>query len=167
MDISNTNLSSAGWNWELKTDDEGPQLIAPGTYPARISWLEQGDFLGRAKMPPCPKAVLTLMIDTGEGAQELKTTLLVHPRMEWKLSEFFRSIGRKRHGEPLKMDWEGLVGLPLLVRVNHRSYIDSSGEQRTVNNIERFLDYNPDAFPKDPDWLASAMAGESDVDEEF
>ena len=155
----------SSWTWEIKNDGEEIKPMKPGIYPARISRFEQGDHMGSAKIPPCPKAILTLAVDSGNGPVEVKTTLLVHPRMEWKLSEFFRSIGRKRHGEALRMDWSNLVGQKLLVRIGPRSYVGSDGETHVANNVERFLDYNPDAFPKDPDWLKDAMAADVQDDE--
>ena len=83
-------------------------------------------------------------------------------------AEFFRSIGRKRHGETLQMDWSNLIGQRLLVRIAPRSYVGSDGETHVANNVERFLDYNPDAFPQDPDWLAEAMdAGEEEMEIPF
>lgn len=153
------------WTWQIKDDGTEFKPLKPGIYPARISRFEQGEHLGSAKIPPCPKAILTLAVDSGNGSVDVKTTLLVHRKMEWKLSEFFRSIGRKRHGEPLQMDWSDLVGQKLLVKIGPRSYVGSDGETHVANNVERFLDYNPDAFPKDPDWLADALA--ADVQEEL
>ena len=87
------------WTWEIKNDGDEFKPLKPGIYPAKIRRFEQAEHPGSAKIPPCPKAVLTLAVDTGDGVQEVLTSLLVHPKMEWKLSEFFRSIGRKRHGE--------------------------------------------------------------------
>ena len=156
------------WTWEIKNDGDEFKPLKPGIYPAKLRRFEQAEHLGSAKIPPCPKAVLTLAVDTGDGVQEVLTSLLVHPKMEWKLSEFFRSIGRKRHGESLQMDWSNLIGQRLLVRIAPRSYVGSDGETHVANNVERFLDYNPDAFPQDPDWLAEAMdAGEEEMEIPF
>ena len=153
------------WTWEIKDDGSEFKPMKPGIYPAIISRFEQAEHLGSPKIPPCPKAILTLAVDSGEGTVDVKTTLLVHRKMEWKLSEFFRSIGRKRHGEPLQMDWSNLVGQKLLVKIAPRTYPGSDGETRVTNNVERFLDYNPDAFPKDPDWMKEAMAADVQDDE--
>ena len=155
------------WTWEIKDDGSEFKPMKPGIYPARISGFEQTEHLGSAKIPPCPKAILTLKVDSGEGVQDVKTTLLVHRKMEWKLSEFFRAIGRKRHGEALRMDWSNLIGQKLVVKIGTRTYVGSDGETHVANNVDRFLDYNPDLFPDDPDWLADAMAAGDEIDEEF
>ena len=153
------------WTREIKNDGDEFKPMKPGIYPAVISRFEQGEHPGSAKIPRCPKAMLTLKVDTGEGVQEVRTTLLVHPKMEWKLSEFFRSIGRKKHGEPFRMDWSNLLGQRLLVRIGTRSYIGSDGEEHVTNNVERFVDYDPEAFPKDPDWMKDALAADVQDDE--
>ena len=153
------------WTWEIKDDGKEFKPMTPGIYPAIISRFEQSEHLGSAKISRCPKAILTLAVDSGDGTVDVKTTLLVHPKMEWKLSEFFRSIGRKRQGEPLNMDWSNLIGQKLLVKIAPRTYPGSDGETHVTNNVERFLDYNPDAFPKDPDWMKDALAADVQDDE--
>ncbi len=159
-----TDFISA-WTREIRNDGDTFRPLKPGIYPAVISRFEQGEHHGSAKIPRCPKAMLTLKVDTGEGVQEVKATLLLHERMEWKLSEFFRSIGRKKHGEPFRMDWSNLVGQRLLVRIGTRAYIGSDGEEHTANTVEQFLDYNPDAFPQDPEWMKDALAADMQEDE--
>ena len=155
------------WTWEIKDDSSGFKLIRPGIYPAKIIGFEQAEHLGSAKIPPCPKAILTLLVDTGEEPQEVKTNLLVHRKMEWKLSEFLRAIGRKKQGEALQMDWSNLVGQRLVVKISNRSYIGSDGDTHYANNIDRFCDFDPAMFPDDPDWLKEAQAAEDEEEIPF
>ena len=63
------------------------------------------------------------------------------------------------------MDWSNLVGQRLVVRIGTRTYTGSDGEEHTANNVERFLDYDPEAFPKDPDWMKDALAADVQEDE--
>ena len=162
------NFLSA-WTWSLTDDSDGYQLLQPGIYRARIKRFEQGEFKGSAKLSACPRAIITLAVETENGPQEVTVSLLVHKKLEWKLSQFFRAIGRKKHGEELQMDWSGLVGLPLKVHITIRSYTNRDGEERQCNDVDRFYDFDPDDFPKDPDWLADAMSADTadELDEIF
>ena len=153
------------WIWNLEDDSDGYQLLQPGVYRAKIGRFEQGEFAGSAKLSACPKAILTLAVETENGPREVITSLLVHKKLEWKLSQFFRSVGRKKNGEPMQMDWSGLVGLPLKVHITNRTYINRDGEERQCNDVDRFYDYNPDDFPRDPDWLEDTA--EADTEEEL
>ena len=157
------------WTWKLTDDSDGYRLLQPGVYRARIKRFEQGEFKGSAKLSACPRAIITLAVETEKGQQEVNVSLLVHKKLEWRLSQFFRAIGRKRHGEPLQMDWSGLVGLPLKVHISIRSYTNRDGEERQINDVDRFYDFDPDDFPKDPSWLADAMSADDDdeLDEIF
>ena len=155
----------SAWTREIKNDGDEFKPIRPGTYPAVISRLEQGEHPGSAKIPKCEKAILTLKVDTGSGTRDVKATLYLHEHMDWKLSEFFRSVGRKKRGEAFRMDWSNLIGQRLLVRIGTRSYTGRDGEEHVANNVDKFLDYDPDAFPTDPDWMKDALAANVQDDE--
>ena len=63
------------------------------------------------------------------------------------------------------MDWSNLIGQRLLVRIGTRSYTGRDGEEHVANNVDKFLDYDPDAFPTDPDWMKDALAANVQDDE--
>ena len=153
------------WTWKLTDDSDGYRLLQPGVYRARIKRFEQGEFKGSAKLSACPRAIITLAVETENGPQEVTVSLLVHRKLEWKLSQFFRAIGRKKHGEALDMDWSGLVGLPLKVHLTIRSYTNHDGEERQCNDVDRFYDFDPDDFPADPEWMKDALAADVQEDE--
>ena len=153
------------WTWKLTDDSDGYRLLQPGIYRARIKRFEQSEFKGSAKLSACPRAIITLAVETENGPQEVTVSLLVHRKLEWKLSQFFRAIGRKKHGEALQMDWSGLVGLPLKVHITIRSYKNRDGEDRQCNDVDRFFDYDPDDFPADPEWMKDALAADVQEDE--
>ena len=156
MDYQNKNQEMS-WDMSIEDDSEGYRLVTPGEYNGRIVRFERGRFNGSKKMPPCNKAVITIRLDTPAGPVEVTTNLLLHVSLEWKLSSFFRAIGRKKHGERLVMNWEGLVGLPIRVHISNRKYT-KDGEDYICNDIDRFVDYDPKNFPSDPAWLQEAMA---------
>ena len=162
------NNTAFDWDSVIEDDSNGYQLLTPGEYIGRVIWFDRDHFSGSAKMPACPKAVITIALELPDGkTAELVTTLLVHPKTEWKLSEFFRAIGQKKHGERLKMDWSKVIGSRICVHVQNRKYTNRDGEERTVNDIDRYLDYDPSRFPADPKWLEEAMSQESEEEVDY
>ena len=164
MDNQNKNMEMT-WDMSIEDDSEGYRLLTPGEYNGRIVRFERGRFKGSKKMPPCNKAVITISVDAPGEPLEITTNLLLHASLEWKLSAFFRAIGRKKHGERLVMNWEGLVGLPIRVHIANRKYT-KDGEDYICNDIDRFVDYDPANFPSDPAWLQDAMQAEEETFDE-
>lgn len=76
-------------------------------------------------MPACNKAVISLEIETDEGVASLKHNLFLHSSTEGMLSAFFGAIGQKKHGEPLKMNWNTVVGATGVCSVKNRTYNDN------------------------------------------
>lgn len=93
------------------------------------------------KLPACPKAVVSIEIETPQGKAELKHNLFLHSSTEGMLSSFFGSIGQKRKGEPLKMNWNTIIGARGVCKVGIRKYNDNE-----YNEVKAMLypeDVNP------------------------
>lgn len=93
------------------------------------------------KLPACPKAVVSIEIETHQGKAELKHNLFLHSSTEGMLSSFFGSIGQKRKGEPLKMNWNTIIGARGVCKVGVRKYNDNE-----YNEVKAMLypeDVNP------------------------
>lgn len=132
------------WNGTIENDGQGFVTLDEGDYEYIVSGFERGWYEGSDKVPPCNKALLTLSIDTPEGVAQCKVTLLLCQTMEWKLSSFFRSIGQKKHGEKLVMDWDKVLGANGAAHFKPREYIgQNDGEKHKTNNVDYFIDWNP------------------------
>ena len=44
------------------------------------------------------------------------------------------------------MDWNKVVGSKGRAHFKQRTYTNNSGEEKTINDIDKFYDYNPDFF---------------------
>ncbi len=146
--MTDTNTASDGimdWNDSLEVDEQEFTLLPEGDYTFTVEKFERGTFPGSQKLPACPKAKLTLRVESKGGPAFIITDLILHRVLEWKLSSFFRSIGAKRHGEPLVMNWNAVPGASGRAHITQRTYTTKNGEKRTVNDIGAFLD--PDAAP--------------------
>ena len=128
------------WN-DVIENDNSFILLPAGNYPFTVKAFERGEFAGSDKMPPCKKAVLTLEIDGGMlGSTEINENLYLHSRAEWKLCQFFLSIGQRKKGEQLRMNWNAVPGSRGMCEIEINKYKNRNGEDRENNRVKAFLD---------------------------
>ncbi len=125
------------WDDEIEKESEFV-LLPPGDYEFEITSLERERFDGSDKMSACPMAVLNLAIASKEGRANVQTRLFLHTKAEWKISEFFTSIGLKKKGEKLKMQWNKVVGAKGRCKIGQRKYTTNNGEERVSNEVKKF-----------------------------
>ena len=153
-EIKKINEKNEGLAWNYRLTDDGLEfyILPKGYYNFVIDNFERGRFAGSEKIGPCNKAILTLAVTTDDGKTvKVKTELLLHSSLESKLSSFFRSIGLKKRGEAMIMDWNAVQGAKGRAYFNPRTYKTASGEERTVNNVAYFVDYDEKYFADVPD----------------
>lgn len=129
-----------GWDDAITNDESEFQPIPEGDYTFTVTKFERGRSAGKGKLPPCNMAILTLRIDGGARSITVTENLILHSSLEWKLSSFFRSIGQKKHGEPLCPRWNEVVGAVGRCRVYISDYLDKEGRPHQNNKIDKFLD---------------------------
>lgn len=146
---------------ELNWDDEISQeseftLLEEGDYDFEVTKFERGRSNGSEKMPASNMAILTLKVSNGLASTSIIERLILHTKMEWKLSQFFCSIGQKKHGEPLRMNWNKVLGAKGRCKVYVDTYTTDRGEERKTNKISKFYDFQgvrPEQTAK-PKWSA-------------
>ena len=134
------------WTDSIENDGQEFVLLPEGDYNFRVTNFERGRFPGGPKVPPCNKATITVQVHAEEGVTSVKFDLLLYRSLEWRISSFFRCIGQKKHGEKLVMDWSKVIGSTGRAHFKQRSYTNQYGEEKFVNDIDRFIDYNQDFF---------------------
>ena len=137
------------WDSAIETDGQEFVTLEEGDYNFEITGFERGRFPGSAKIPACNKAAITAVVRTAEGIATVKFDLILYRSLEWRISAFFRCIGQKKHGERLVMDWNRVVGSKGRAHFKPRKYTNNTGEEKVANDIERFIDYNPEFFKDD------------------
>ena len=137
------DINVLDWDSTIEEDGSGFVLLPDGDYDFTVSGFERGQHNGSDKIPSCPKALLTLSVETPNGVAEVKDQLILYKTLEWKLSSFFRSIGMKKHGERLVMDWNAVLGAQGRAHFIQRSYIGNDGTTRKANNVAYYMDYIP------------------------
>lgn len=112
-----------GWDDVIEKDSSGFVQLTPGDYQFTVTNFERARHTPKsqdAKLPACNKAIITIEIEAAEGIAILTHNLFLHSSTEGMLSAFFGAIGQKKHGEPLKMNWNTVVGAKGVARINKR-----------------------------------------------
>ena len=129
---------------ELGCDDEisregGEFLLLPeGDYNFVVESYERARHPGSDKLPACNKAILHLRVTAPEGEIHLEHNLFLHQRTEGFLSEFFTSIGLKKPGEPLRMNWNQVPGCTGRLKLGVHTWRTKDGEERKSNQVKKF-----------------------------
>jgi hypothetical protein len=95
---------------------------------------------GGGKIPACPKAVLSIKLHGKEGTTTVNENLLLHSLVEWKLCEFFKAIGQRKHGEELQMNWNKVAGAKGRCHIYIDEWTNDKGEKKKNNKIKYFID---------------------------
>ena len=114
-----------GWDDTIQKDSEFV-LLPEGLYWFTVKSYDRGRHTPNpqnpGKLPACPKATVYLQVVANEGETELRHNLFLHSSTEGMLSAFFGAIGQKRKGEPLRMDWNAMIGKVGVCKVGIREY---------------------------------------------
>lgn len=125
-----------GWDDEIEKEDAFT-LLPEGDYWFKIMKVDKGRYDGGDKISACPKAIVEFAVMSPDGnTVKLTENFLLHQKMEWKLSQFFASIGMKQKGEKLKMNWSpAIIGKTGVCKVIVHTYT-KNGSERQTNRID-------------------------------
>jgi len=142
----NTQGYELDWEGAIEHDSEFV-LFPAGDYNFTVTNFERGRYPGGDKLPPCNKAVLSLELEGEAGlTTTIKRDLFLHSSTEGFLCEFFTSIGQRKHGERVTMNWGAVIGAKGRCKVIIRTFKGKDGEDISINDVKKF--YEPD--PNDP-----------------
>ena len=133
-------MTAFNWDSEIENDGGDFVLLEPGVYPFTVKSLEKSFHNGGGKIPPCPKAVLTLRVGEGANVSDVNDGILLDDSLEWKICQFFKAIGARGHGEKYRMDWDSVEGRSGYLEISHRDYTTQDGEKRTANQVKKYID---------------------------
>lgn len=132
------------FGWEDTIENEGSEfvLLPEGDYDFTVKSFERSRHNGSDKMPPCNMAKVTVTVWGQQDKLEITENFFLCNKMEWKLSQFFLSIGLKKHGEPLKMNWNEVSGKHGKCHIYVDNFKNKNGEDRQSNKIKKFYAYD-------------------------
>ena len=126
-----------GWDDEY---DKGEEYVTlePGDYAFTIESFERGRYEGSDKVPPCPRALLKIRVDTPNGSCTMNESLLLYDRMQWKLAEFFLSIGvgEEKDGK-VKPNWNLVPQATGRAKIDLRT--DRNDPTKKYNHVKKYL----------------------------
>ena len=85
-------------------------------------------------------ALLELTIKTPRGVSVIRERLFLDDSFEWKLCQFFRSIGQRSHGQKYTMDWGKVNGARGRAHVIVNEWQGDDGVTHQNNRIQKYLD---------------------------
>lgn len=143
--MSEIQMKTYDWDDDI-VEDGGESLesvlLPEGNYPFEVVKVEKTWYDGSKTIPPCNMAKVFLRVDGGERGKGLVVeNLYLCERMIWKVSAFFRSIGMKKHGEPVNArQFDHCQGEHGRCQIFVDTYTTQNGEQRQNNKLRRFFD---------------------------
>ena len=133
-----------GWEDIIQKDSEFV-LLPDGLYYFTVVGMERTRHMPNpqnpGKLPACNKAIVSIKIVANEGETELRHNLFLHSSTEGMLSAFFAAIGQKKKGEPLRMNWNAIIGKTGVCKVGTRQYNNNN-----YNEVKSML------YPEDVDY---------------
>ena len=133
-----------GWDDEIEKESSFVEL-PPGDYEFTIDHFERGRSQGSDKIPASNMAIVFFNIKTPDGQEAtIRENFILHSKLEWKLSELFRSVGLKKEGEKLRMNWSALPGLKGKAKVTLDP--DKKDPSKKFNHIQKLYPYEEKQF---------------------
>lgn len=141
-----TDSNGFGWTDALPPPNEF-KLLPEGDAQFEVLKLERArrEF---GKLGTCNIADVTVRVASyadPDNPQEVDAALPLHPKVAFKLYQFFAALGLYQHGDvesgkPFRPDWSKVVGKCGLCTIKHRPWKGKDGAERKSAEIDAFLD---------------------------
>lgn len=131
-----------GWNDEISSEGSDFTLLPEGDYDFTIFKFERARHPGSEKVPPCNMAKVTFTVWGKNNKAEITENYFLCNKFEWKLSSLFLAIGQKKHGDPLKMNWNAVTGAKGKCHVYIDNYKKKDGSDGQSNKIKKLYAYD-------------------------
>ena len=140
-DIMN-NAAEMDWDSPISADAAKQNLPPVGEYGFTVVDFERG-------FSKAGKKMATLSIELDQEAQFWKITdyLVLTQNMEWRLAQFFESVGLKKPDEKLeRMPWDKVLGASGKLKIKYEEY-----NGKTSVKVDRYILSEAAQAPTKPD----------------
>ena len=127
------------WDEAIELNPSTFVLLPEGEYDFKVIKFERQRHTGSAKLPPCPKAAITVEISGVNGTTQITHNLFLHTKTQGLLSAFAISIGQGKQGDVVKLDWSKVLGATGRAKVTVRKYTKKDGTEAETNEVKQFL----------------------------
>lgn len=128
-------------DWDELVDQGQEFTVLPaGVYPFRVETWARARHATSEKLPACPQAILTIVIDGGQnGTRKIEHNLFLHTKTQGFLNQFFTAIGCPEENGKVRMDWNRVTGATGRCEIYVDKYQKRDGSQGESNKIKKFL----------------------------
>lgn len=130
-----------GYEGTIENEDGGFVLLPDGDYDFIVNKVTRSRYEGSDKMPSCNTVSVELSVWGAQDRATITERFFLVKKFEWKLSQFFLSIGLKKHGEQLVMRWN-IEGYKGKCKVYIDNYKRDDGSKGQSNKIKKFYAYD-------------------------
>ena len=131
--------------YEGTISEEGSEfvLLPDGDYDFTVSKVTRTRHEASQNLPACNEVDVELTVWGQTDKTTITERFFLVRKFEWKLSQFFLSIGLKKHGEQLVMRWN-IEGSRGKCKVYIDRYKKQDGSDGQSNKIKKFYAYDDD-----------------------
>lgn len=147
------------WDDEVSIDQPDIVTLPAGDYEFEVLKVEKERYNGGEKVPPCNRAAVQMKIEGPEGVSIFRESFLLYRPQEGFIANFFRALGLRKKGEPLRMNWQAVVGRKGKAKIKIRPWkSQATGNEGISNEVQRYYypDENPEMFA--PQYTAPQQA---------
>lgn len=140
-------VKTGGFGWDDEVDSEAsanqPLLpVGPALFVV-IKFERKREEFGKFGILNIAHVTMSVATKSDESIPPvvIDKKLGLHTDLQWKITEFFTSIGQRKHGDKGKFvpDWSKVDGSSGLCETAHREVTSKKGTKYTVNDITKFL----------------------------
>jgi len=156
-------MPSYQWDDTLEDNGEGDYtfiLLPPGIYGAECVEVTRGF----STASNCNQAGVVWKVVSTKGRTKLTDYLNLSENVKWKILQLFRSVGMRKHGEAIRLNFPALPGKTGWLKIGHRTYLDKNNVEKTTNQIEGYIP--PEEVPVDVHADYKQASGTSPVPEQ-
>ncbi|WP_086348759.1 hypothetical protein [Candidatus Enterococcus clewellii] len=139
--MNNNENEFLDWNSGFVAEENSFTLLPAGEYQFTVTNWERKNYDGNSDKIPngAPYAEISMEITAPEGKTVVKERLYMMKKFQWKLTEFFASIGQNPMiGQPFNPNWNTVLGSIGRVKLEVNTYT-SQGEERKNNRVKEFI----------------------------
>lgn len=130
-------------DFEGTISEEGQEfvLLPEGDYDYTVSKIIRTRHEASQNLPACNEVDVELTIWGPSDKTTVTERFFLVRKFEWKLSQFFLSLGLKKHGEQLVMRWN-IEGMHGKCKIYVDKYKKQDGSEGQSNKIKKFYAYD-------------------------
>jgi hypothetical protein len=139
----NNDNEFLAWGDSFIAEESNFTLLPAGEYPFTVTNFERKIYDGNSDKIPngAPFAEIQMEFKGAEGTTTVTDRLYLMKKWQWKLTQFFESIGQAPViGQPFNPNWNGVIGSHGTAKLAINKYTSNkSGKEVSNNQVNEYL----------------------------